>query len=58
MERVGAIPIETALNGLEYVDEISSTSSAGLAQISVQFEYGVDPESFLHEIVIDPPPAD
>ncbi|MBP9234836.1 MAG: efflux RND transporter permease subunit, partial [Hyphomonadaceae bacterium] len=51
MERVVAIPIETALNGLEYVDEISSTSSAGLAQISVQFEYGVDPEKKYDEVV-------
>lgn len=51
MERVVAIPIETALNGLEYVDEISSTSSAGLASISVQFEYGVDPEKKYDEVV-------
>lgn len=51
MERVVAIPIETALNGLEYVDEISSTSSAGLASISVQFEYGTDPEKKYDEVV-------
>src|SRR5690242_7565137 len=44
MERVVAIPIETVLNGIEDVDSISSTSSAGLAQISVQFQYGTDPE--------------
>jgi multidrug efflux pump subunit AcrB len=51
MERVVAIPIETALNGLEYVDTISSTSGAGLASISVQFEYGVDPEKKYDEVV-------
>jgi multidrug efflux pump subunit AcrB len=51
MERVVAIPIETALNGIEDVDEISSTSSAGLASISVQFEYGTDPEKKYDEVV-------
>ena len=51
MERVVAIPIETALNGLEYVDTISSNSSAGVASISVQFEYGVDPEKKYDEVV-------
>ena len=51
MERVVAIPIETALNGLEYVDTISSTSGAGLASISVQFEYGTDPEKKYDEVV-------
>ena len=51
MERVVAIPIETALNGIEDVDEISSTSSAGLAQISVAFEYGSDPEKKYDEVV-------
>ncbi len=44
MERVVAIPIETALNGLEDVDQISSTSQAGLAAISIGFIYGSDPE--------------
>ncbi|MDP3737740.1 MAG: efflux RND transporter permease subunit [Hyphomonadaceae bacterium] len=51
MERVIAIPIETALNGIEDVDEISSNSSAGLASISVQFEYGTDPEKKYDEVV-------
>jgi multidrug efflux pump subunit AcrB len=51
MERLIAIPIETALNGLEDVDSISSTSSAGLASISVQFIYGVDPEKKYDEVV-------
>jgi multidrug efflux pump subunit AcrB len=51
MERLVAIPIETALNGLEDVDSISSTSSTGLAAISVQFIYGVDPEKKYDEVV-------
>jgi multidrug efflux pump subunit AcrB len=51
MERVVAIPIETALNGLEDVDEISSTSQAGLAAISVSFIYGSDPEKKYDEVV-------
>src|SRR5690606_31986002 len=51
MERVVAIPIETALNGLEDVDQISSTSQAGLASISVAFVYGSDPEKKYDEVV-------
>ena len=51
MERVVAIPIETVLNGLEDVDEISSTSSAGLDSISISFEYGTDPEKKYDEVV-------
>lgn len=51
MERVVAIPIEAALNGLEDVDDISSTSGAGLAAISIQFEYGTDPEKKYDEVV-------
>jgi multidrug efflux pump subunit AcrB len=51
MERLVAIPIETALNGLEDVDSISSASSTGLASISVQFIYGVDPEKKYDEVV-------
>ena len=51
MERVVAIPIETALNGLEDVDQISSTSQAGLAGIGVSFIYGSDPEKKYDEVV-------
>jgi len=51
MERVVAIPIETALNGLEDVDEIQSTSQAGLASIGVSFVYGSDPEKKYDEVV-------
>ncbi len=51
MERIVAIPIETALNGLEDVDEISSSSQAGLASIGVSFIYGSDPEKKYDEVV-------
>ena len=51
MERVIAIPIETALNGLEAVDQIRSTSQAGLASIGVSFVYGSDPEKKYDEVV-------
>ena len=51
MERVVAIPIETALNGLEDVDEINSTSQAGLAIVGVSFIYGSDPEKKYDEVV-------
>ncbi|MBI1340876.1 MMPL family transporter [bacterium] len=51
MERTVAIPLETALNGLEDVVEIRSTSRAGLAQVSVEFEYGSDPKRKYDEVV-------
>ncbi len=51
MERLVAIPIETALNGLEDIDNINSNSSAGLATIGVNFTYGVDPEKKYDEVV-------
>ena len=51
MERIVAIPIETALNGLEDVDQIRSTSQAGLASIGVSFVYGSDPEKKYDEVV-------
>ncbi len=51
MERIVAIPIETALNGLEDVDQIRSTSQAGLVSIGVSFVYGSDPEKKYDEVV-------
>jgi multidrug efflux pump subunit AcrB len=51
MERVVAIPVETALNGIEDVKEITSSSSAGVTSISVEFVYGVDPEKKYDEVV-------
>jgi multidrug efflux pump subunit AcrB len=51
MERVVAIPIETALNGLEDVKSIRSSNRAGVASIRVEFIYGVDPEKKYDEVV-------
>jgi len=51
MERLVAIPIETALNGLEDVREITSTSRNSLATIGVEFFYGTDPEKKYDEVV-------
>ena len=51
VESLITFPIETALNGLEDVDHISSNSSAGLASISVQFQYGTDPEKKYDEVM-------
>jgi multidrug efflux pump subunit AcrB len=51
MERLVAIPIEEALGGLQDVDEISSTSQAGLSSISIGFTYGSDPEKKYDEVV-------
>ncbi len=51
MERVVAIPLETALNGLEDVKEITSTSRAGLTIVGVEFVYGSDAEKKYDEVV-------
>lgn len=51
VERVLAIPLETALNGLEDVVEIESRSQDGLALLSVEFVYGSDPEEKYGEVV-------
>ena len=51
VEQLVSFPIETALNGLEDVDEIQSTSQAGLASIGVSFVYGSDPEKKYDEVV-------
>lgn len=51
MERVVAIPLEQAFNGIEDVKEITSTSSAGVAVVGVEFVYGSDPEKKYDETV-------
>jgi multidrug efflux pump subunit AcrB len=51
MERLVAIPVETALNGIEDVREIRSNSRAGVSVVSVEFIYGVDPEKKYDEVV-------
>ena len=42
MERLIGIPIEIALNGMPGLDDLRSTSIAGLNDIKCQFTYGTD----------------
>ena len=42
MERLVGIPIEIALNGMPGLDDLRSTSIAGLNDIKCQFTYGTD----------------
>ena len=42
MERLVGIPIETALNGMPGLEDLRSTSIAGLNDIKCQFAYGTD----------------
>src|SRR5215471_14425513 len=42
MERLIGIPIETALNGMPGLEDLRSTSIAGLNDIKCQFAYGTD----------------
>src|ERR1700741_564783 len=42
MERLIGIPIETALNGMPGLEDLRSTSIAGLNDIKCQFSYGTD----------------
>jgi multidrug efflux pump subunit AcrB len=51
MERLVAIPIENAINTIEDVRDINSSSRAGLAVISVEFNWGADPEEKFGEVV-------
>ena len=51
IERLIAIPVEAALNGLDDVRQINSGSRAGVATIGVEFTYGSDPEKKYDEVV-------
>jgi multidrug efflux pump subunit AcrB len=51
IEETVAKPIEDALQGLDRIREIRSSSSDGVAVISVEFEYGTDPERTLDQVV-------
>ena len=51
IEETVAKPIERALQGLDNLRQISSTSSDGAASISVAFDYGVDVEQALDRTV-------
>ncbi|HET6471949.1 MAG TPA: efflux RND transporter permease subunit [Pseudomonadales bacterium] len=51
VERLIAIPVENALNGLDDVRQITSASRAGVATIGIEFIYGSDPEKKYDEVV-------
>ena len=51
IEETVAKPIEDELQGLDHVREIRSTSTDGVAVISVEFEHGTDAEQSLDRVV-------
>lgn len=51
IEETVAKPVEDVLQGLDRVREIRSSSSDGVAVISVEFEFGMDPERGLDQVV-------
>jgi len=51
IEETVAKPVEDALQGLDRVREITSRSTDGVAVISVEFEFGSDPERKLDQVV-------
>lgn len=51
MERLVAIPLEDAINSIEDIREIHSFTRAGIAVVSVEFEWGVDPQEKFGEVV-------
>ncbi len=51
IEETVAKPVEDVLQGLDDVKDIFSSSADGVGVISVEFEYGVDPERKLDQVV-------
>ena len=51
MERLVGVPIETALNGMPGLEDLRSTSVAGLNDIKCQFAYGTDYWSARQEVI-------
>ncbi len=51
MERLVAIPLENAINSIEDIRDIRSVSRAGLAVVSVEFEWGVDAQEKFGEVI-------
>src|SRR5512135_3208344 len=51
MERLIGIPLETALNGMPGLEDLRSTSVAGLNDIKCQFAYGTDYWSARQEVI-------
>jgi cobalt-zinc-cadmium resistance protein CzcA len=51
MERLIGIPLETVLNGMPGLEDLRSTSIAGLNDIKCQFSYGTDYWSARQEVI-------
>src|SRR3954451_23407767 len=51
MERLVGIPLETALNGMPGLEDLRSTSIAGLTDIKCQFAYGTDYRAARQEVI-------
>src|SRR3954454_5750953 len=51
MERLIGIPLETSLNGMPGLEDLRSTSVAGLNDIKCQFAYGTDYWSARQEVI-------
>ncbi|MDB5350030.1 MAG: heavy metal efflux pump, cobalt-zinc-cadmium [Planctomycetota bacterium] len=51
MERLVGIPLETALNGMPGLEDLRSTSVAGLNDIKCQFAYGTDYPKARQEVI-------
>src|SRR3954468_83997 len=51
MERLVGIPIETALNGMPGLEDLRSTSIAGLNDIKCQFAYGTEYKEARQEVL-------
>jgi cobalt-zinc-cadmium resistance protein CzcA len=51
MERLVGIPLETALNGMPGLEDLRSTSIAGLNDIKCQFSYGTDYWAARQEVI-------
>ena len=51
MERLVGIPLETALNGMPGLEDLRSTSIAGLNDIKCQFAYGTDYKDARQEVL-------
>src|SRR3954451_14635322 len=51
VERLVGIPLETALNGMPGLEDLRSTSIAGLSDIKCQFAYGTDYWAARQEVI-------
>src|SRR6187200_3281084 len=51
MERLVGIPLETVLNGMPGLEDLRSTSIAGLNDIKCQFAYGTDYKEARQEVL-------